>query len=1403
MSVNDIMPAVQAGLAPDQPPIVGERAPKARLPEPLGVSSAARPREERPDGLPLSFEQERIWHLGLLGTGGAAGPLCRAARLRGELDLPALERSLRELVRRHEILRTHIRSVDGRPQQVIAAEREVPLPTVDLSAEGGGPADCGLERRLRDEAERPFNPASGDLFRALLVRLGPSDHVFMVSMHPIVADGPSLDLLLRELWTCYSAFREGGQPALPALTLQFADHALRERSLPDEGERCADLGYWRERLDGSSPALDFPGANFGSTPAPGPAESLSLALPSALAEPLGKLGQECDATPFMIHLAAFVALLHRYAGQDDIVVGSPTPGRRQPEFDGVAGPFADTVVFRTKPEGGLTFREWLGRVRTAVSDALAHQALPFARLVEQLRPERHLVRQPLFRVMFALEEPPPSAASLVGLEVRPLDLPPDVPRCDLMLVVAEGIGGSRVRLEYDRDRYSESVVHGLLASYRTLLEGIAADHGRRIDEYALTDSGVRRQVLSEWSGQPATRSATPSIGELFAEQAARRPKAVALEQGGRRITYEQLQTRAGRLALRLRRAGVSADQPVVVALDRSPEYVIALLGVLLAGGAYAVIDPSAQPDPLVQALGELQASVVVTSAGLRERLSVLTARMPGPAAGPDFVLVDEPGGDSSDGAAPDTGGVAVAPNQMAYVAWVRDASGSGEGVCVEHRSVVGLVRDSAVGRFSSEDVVLLHASPSFDPSTFELWGALLNGARLVLAPPGEPSTAELGECVARHQVTVLRVSARLLGRLVDEPPARLKGVRLLLLGDGVASPVHVRRAREVLPGATLVNGYGRPETATLACVDVIRETPALDQPVPVGRPVANAEVYILDRLLQPVPPGVPGELCIGGDILARGYWRQLRRTLSRFVAHPFRDEPGGRLFRTGDRARWRGDGRIEFLGRTDRQVKICGFPVDLGVVEDCLVTHPAVRQAAIMTANGESTGRRLVAFVVIGPPTPAGEALREYLAGRLPAHMVPSDFVRVDALPVLADGSVDYAHLPVGDSVQPRPAGETPAPPRDALERRLAGLWEQVLGQGPVDMEASFFDLGGHSLLAVRLLALVEKSFGRRLPPTSMVQHCTVREMARLLRPDPDEASSLVPIQPKGSRPPLFLVHGVGGGMFWGYANLSRGLGQDQPVFAFRSRGLDGLPERGSIGEMAERYVSDLRAFQPVGPYRLGGYCFGGVIAYEMARQLRAQGEETSLLALIDCAPPNTDYSLTRRSWSPRWMGRFLVNLGFWGYSFLHFWSPAERRGFVRWKFRVLGRRFQRLVRSGSGPDAPDVEQMVDLAPYSGDQRRLWESHVRLLLTHRPGPYEGGVTLFRTRGHPMFCSFEHDYGWGELVTGGVAVKIIDGCHGNMLDEPHVQGVAAKLAQCLRDAAEPARQEDPSPCARTI
>ncbi|HKH48265.1 MAG TPA: amino acid adenylation domain-containing protein, partial [Thermoanaerobaculia bacterium] len=1050
----------------------------------------------RDQPMPLSFAQQRLWFLHQLEPESPAYNIPVALHLRGRLDGAVLAASLGELARRHETLRTRFMAEPGGPVQVIDPPAPVPLPEIDLV---GLSADEG-RRLARAEALRPFDLMRGPAWRTTLARLGPEEHLLLLTLHHIVGDGWSLRVLARELGEIYGALAEGRPSPLPELEVQYGDYAVWQRGWLQGEVLEAELAHWRSRLAGAPPVLDLP-LDRPRTAAVGErGASRPLALPPGLLPGLQGLARRQGVTLFMAVLAAVQALLARVSGSEDVSVGTPVAGRSQIRTEGLIGFFANMLVMRTDLSGDPPFTGLLARAREVALAAYAHHDLPFDKLVEELHPHRELGVTPLFQVSLTLDGEPPPSLRLGAAEGTPWRMEQETEKFDLGLTLevdAEGLTGT---LGFRTDLFDGATAERLAEGFGRLLAGAVADPRRRVSELPLLSDLERTQLLVEWSGAATDYPREATIHGLFAEQAALRPGAVAVVGTEESLTYGELRHRAGALARRLRRLGVGPEVRVGVCLERSPERVVATLAVLEAGGVYVPLDPGYPRERLEFLLADAGVRVVLVHEPTRARMAEL-------ASGCTLVEVkDSKDLNDSKDRGPTLKSLVGGGTALAYVMYTSGSTGEPKGVAVPHRAVVRLVRETGFARFGPDEVFLQLAPYSFDASTLEIWGALLNGGRLVMPPPGVLAPAELGELLSQHRVTTLWLTAGLFHQMVEENLPGLTGMHQLLAGGDVLSVPHVRRVLEELPGTRLINGYGPTENTTFTCCYPVTGQDGLQGSVPLGGPIANTWVYVLDRHLAPVPAGVAGELLTGGDGLARGYLGRPDRTAERFVPDPFGREAGGRLYRTGDLVRWRPAGTLEFLGRIDTQVKIRGFRVEPGEIEAALLAHSWVREAVVLAQREASGSQRLVAYVVFhrtDPSDPSDRSdpkpvLAASLHARLPEFMLPAAWVFLPSLPLTANGKVDRRALANLRPERPE-VSAADAVPRTAFEERVARIYAEVLGLERVGREDDFFDLGGHSLLATQVASRVRAAFGVELPVRVVFEEPTVAGLAAWL----------------------------------------------------------------------------------------------------------------------------------------------------------------------------------------------------------------------------------------------------------------------------------------------------------------
>ncbi|WP_158623685.1 non-ribosomal peptide synthetase [Corallococcus llansteffanensis] len=1033
----------------------------------------------------LSFAQQRLWFLEALEPGSARYNLPAAVRLEGVLDVGVLEGCFQTLVRRHEALRTVFRSGADGPEQVIAPAGTMALPVSDLTGVPAEAREAEVRRCIQEEAGRAFDLLQGPLLRGRLLKLGAGEHVLVLTMHHIVSDGWSMGVLIREVALLYAAGVSGQPSPLPELPLQYADYAVWQREWMRGEVLEKQLAWWRLELTGAPQALELPTDHARPEVQGFRGASVPVRLPRALSDAVKALAQREHATPYMVLLSAYAVLLGRYAGQDDVSIGCPIAGRGRQELEGLIGFFVNTLVLRARLSLAPSFRALLAQVRETTHGAYAHQDVPFEKLVEELRPQRSLDRAPLVQVVLSLQNAPTSAVSLPGLRLEPLVPDTEAVKFELGLSLAETDDGFSGAFEYSTELFDAATVERMAARFQALLTRAVARPELPLSRLSLLTEDERHQVRVAWNPERTDYPRDQTLAEVFADVVARRRDAVALEFGDQTLTYGALDARARRLAWLLREKGVGTDSRVALCVERSLELVVALVAILQAGGAYVPLDPDYPRERLVAMLEDARPTVLITTRAQQGRL---------PAEGLTTILLDELvlEGDAPEGMLP-----RAHPQSLAYIDFTSGSTGRPKGVGTPQAGVLRTVFGVDYAHLGPEETFLLIAPISFDASTLEVWGALLHGARLVVFPPHAPSDVrELEAVLVRHGVTTLHLTAGLFTQMVEHHPEGLRTVRQLLTGGDVVSAPHVRRVLETLR-IPVTACYGPTESTLFATCHRMTRAEQVGTSVPIGRPIGNTRVYVVDAHGELVAPGLSGELFIGGDGLARGYVDQPALTAERFVPDPFGDEPGARLYRTGDLARWRKDGVLEFLGRMDSQVKVRGYRVELAEVESALLAAPGVTQALVVAAGEGAGDKRLVAYVVCPEPVTAG--LRAFVQARLPDFMVPSVFVRVEAMPLTANGKVDRKALPPPEAERASALATDYAPPRDAAEQQLTELWARVLRVARVGIHDNFFALGGDSILSLQVVAQARQA-GLAFTPKQLFQHQTVAALAAVAR---------------------------------------------------------------------------------------------------------------------------------------------------------------------------------------------------------------------------------------------------------------------------------------------------------------
>jgi amino acid adenylation domain-containing protein len=1307
---------------------------------------------------PLSFAQEQLWFLDQMDPGRSTYNLPLALHLSGPLDVEALRAAVTALIRRHETLRTTIDERDGVPVQVVAPEPvdDRPLPVEEAPPGPGEDVTAVIRRLTTAESGAAFDLRHGPLLRPRLFRIDADEHLLTLYTHHIVSDGASLVIIGRDLAQLYWAAVGGTAPDLPELPIQYADYAAWQRGKFTGDGLEAELAHWAGVLAGAA-VLDLP------TDRPRPAvpsfrgDMVTLDLGGGLLDRLRALSRARRATLYMILLAAFDVVMCRYTGQEDVVVGTATAGRDLPELEGLVGFFTNMVVLRTDLSGDPTFAELLDRVKRVTLDAYAHQELPFEKVVGRVVTHRDPSRNPLFQVAIGLLAAEPEstedAAEGSPLTMAALTRGSGGSRFDIAINMEEIGDALRIMVEYATDLFDRSRIERMIGHFERVLGAAAADPTLRVSQLPLLTDDELGQVLHEWQG-PRVEVREVPIHQLIAERAAAAPAAVAAVCAGEELSYAELDRRSGLLARYLRSRGVGREDVVGVALDRGVEVPVALLGVLRAGGAFLAVDPAHPASRVDYMLRDAGVRLVVTRTALVGGLPAAEDR--------ELVRLDE--------VWPAAVGLAAEPlpeladaGSAAYVLYTSGSTGRPKGVVIEHRGLCTFTTwMSGVFGIGPGSRMLQFASLVFDLAEGEIFTALTRGATLVLVPEEITlSPPALSALIREQRCTYVGAAPAMLGLVDADGHPELRGV---LVGGEAFSGDLVNRWNT--PGRTFVNGYG-PTEVTIGCCYYVCDHITWRSSPPIGRAMPNRTAYLVDRWDNPVPVGVPGELIVGGDGLARGYLGQPELTEQRFVPDPF--APGGRVYRTGDLAVWTEQGQIQFLGRIDTQVKLRGQRIELEEIEAVLAAHPRVTHAVVALREGAAGGKRLVGYVVAdGGGPPALDELREHLGRELPAYMVPAAFVLLDEVPLAPTGKVDRSALPDPDAIAQSSTVDTYRAPRGATEETIAGVFATVLGRPRVGAGDDFFSLGGSSLQVAAVISRVRELTGVTLPMRDVYTTPTVAAVAAAL--DAAVAGStgprglVLPLRAIGDRAPLFCVPHVFGSSL-GYRGLLDHLPANRPLYALEAPGLDDdTPPIDRMPELAAAYLAALRKHRPHGPYVLTGHSMGGVVAWEMALQLRDAGEEVGLILVesnIDLRPPAS------RSYIAQTYLDILAGV-------------AERESVTLGEVdelaeaEFLQRLFDAMGKAGIADDDLDLVTLRRrFGVFAANARALWAYDPDRALPGRIGLVRSSIASAVPEGM-----------WRDLAPDGLDERVVSGDHYSIWSEPHLTGLGRTLADLL-------------------
>ncbi|MDZ7399742.1 MAG: amino acid adenylation domain-containing protein [candidate division KSB1 bacterium] len=1052
-----------------------------------GLEAPPIQRIPRDQDLPLSFAQQRLWFLDQLEPNSPFYNIPSAMRLSGHLNKEALKRSIAEIVRRHETLRTTFKAVKGKPYQVIAEDFSVTINEIDLSHLPEAEQETKVQQLATEEAQRPFDLVSGPLFRVTLISLKPDDHVVLFTLHHIISDGWSMGVLVKEVAELYQAFAEGKESPLPELPIQYADFAHWQKNWLSGEVLEKQLAYWKEKLAGSPPVIELP------TDRPRPAvqsfkgSMISKRYSGELLQSLKAFCQKENVTLFMTLLAAFKTLLYRYSGQSDINVGTPHANRNRSELEGLIGFFVNTLVLRTDLSGDPNFKELVKRVRETALGAYAHQDLPFETLVEALQPQRDLSHTPLFQVMFVLQNAPAEKIELPGLTISPVPFESGTAKFDLSLVIFEEENGFTASFEYNSDLFDRSTIERMMEHFGIVLENVMADPEQKVSAVPIMSQAELNEMLYQWNKTQAEFPSHLCMHQWFENLAARNPDAVALNFAGQQLTYGEFNRRANQMARYLNKIGVGREHLVGICMERSIEMMIGIMGALKAGGAFIPLDPAYPPERLDYMITDSGISVLLTQQALVGLVNPHQAKV---------VCVDAEWAKIAQ-ESDDNLNLEIDPTNLAYVIYTSGSTGKPKGTMLQHRGWCNLGRAQQLAFGQGEgDRVLQFSALSFDASVWEMVMALLSGATLSLTHREMLSTGQgLLQVLQQDEITMVTLPPSVLAVVPDADLPHLRTI--ITAGEACSADLVARWGK----GRRFFNAYGPTETTVCASMFLVPE--GYRNNPPIGKPIANFQLYVLDANWQPVPKGVPGELCIGGAGVARGYLNRPDLTAEKFIPDPFSKEKGARLYRSGDLVRYLPDGNIEFLGRIDHQVKVRGFRIELGEIEAALKDHPDILDAAAIVREDRPGDKRIVAYLIpeAGKELTVGD-LRSYLRERLPEYMVPSAFMTLSEFPLSPSGKVDRKRLPAPDLSRPELGSEYVAP-RNETEERLAAICAELLNLKQVGVYDNFFELGGHSLLATQFISHIRDAFQVELPLRTLFEFPTIADLAQKVLESP------------------------------------------------------------------------------------------------------------------------------------------------------------------------------------------------------------------------------------------------------------------------------------------------------------
>jgi len=1331
--------------------------------------------------IPLSYSQERMWFLAQSEPDNPSLHSSFALRINGSLDEEILRQSLGELIKRHAILRTVFRMENGQPCQVILRETPLPLRLVDLSTENDPQRE--LQNRLTDANLETFDISLTPPFRMILYRLNPREAVLGVIIHHIIVDGWSAELFRRDLAAIYGNL-SSGLPAAPEKVVSYADYACWQKSEAFERRIQPQLAYWQEKLGGEAAISQFPNDQPRPLAQSSNAATTWLKVSGALYKRLGNFSREAGITQYAVLLSAFSLALSVYTRQSVIQIGSFFANRPLPDLENILGPFVNGAVLKLDLAGNPAFHELAARAAATVMEAQANQEAPIEKVIEKSQISRDRSLRTLFGIIFNFVNVPKVYSGGGAVDFAFHEFETGTVTYDLNVEFSQNEDGLLFAFEYNTDIFQGATIQAFSEHFRFVLEQVLANPQNALSDFNML-TGQQETQLREWSGSVSPYPRDLAAHALFEKQAARTPAATALVFGNQAMTYAELNRRANQIARLLAARGLRPGELAGLCLPKSMEMIAAVLGVLKASGAYLPLDPAYPAEHLRTILGDARPALVIADASTRAVLPVDER---------DLILLDALSEEIA--SQPDDNlNLPVKPDDLVYCIYTSGSTGHPKGVLVEHRSLVNFTNGAQrYYHIQPGDRMLQFASLNFDTSAEEIFPTLCSGAALALRSGDMlDSIPRFIERCREWELTILDLPTAFWHELVqylEKSHEKLpEKIRLIIIGGERVSPAHLSTWHSLgMESVHLDNTYGLTECTCVAarCRLTAQERREYSQrEAPIGKAIDNVRLYVLDENRRRLPPGVAGELYIGGECLARGYLNLPELTDERFLPDPFAQAAGARMYKTGDLVQWRRDGSLEYLGRSDEQIKIRGFRIEPGEIESALMQFKGIQDAVVIKREDPAGTEQLLAYLVMeGDARLPEKELRGYLNSKLPKYMQPAYYTALNEFPVSPNHKIDKRALPDPDWARARGGEERKGPETPAEEKMLA-IWEQALGRQGIGVEDNFFDIGGHSLLAARMMTEVESAFGVTVPLVTLLEKPTIRELTRTISATGWKPAwkSLVSLKANGSRAPLFLVHAVGGDVL-SYRRLAQHLADlTRPIHGLRAQGLDGTtPPLENIEDMAAFYIKEIREIQPQGPYFLGGYSFGGTVAYEMAQQLAAAGEKTDLLAMFDTVVMN---NLPENLRPGRWLLAYdgLLRLVFVMRKWLGLSLP-KKADYGRKALRVAGDRLKALIHREkylNPVEQGDQERWLRKPPAF---QNVEKANRRALAAYITKPCTSVVTYFKARQREWSEMVRPEPLWRKLALGGLRVFNCEGNHNSIIIEPYVKSLADALREVL-------------------